>query len=144
MKYCANCGHEVSDEMTYCPYCGANFNQQGYNPYNAYGTVPQDGKDYGTPALICGVLGFFVAGLILGIIAVVLANKEKARCGGYLTGNAKAGKICGIINIILGSIALVFSVVLGIVYAILLSEGTDPIVYQQAVAFILPMFATLM
>lgn len=61
-----------------------------------------------TGALVCGILSIVLAGvigLILGIIAVMQANKY-FKAGGT-EGAGKAGKICGIIGIIVSSIAIV-------------------------------------
>lgn len=61
-----------------------------------------------TGALVCGILSIVFAGvigLILGIIAIVQANKY-FKAGGT-EGTGKAGKICGIIGIIVSAIAII-------------------------------------
>ena len=104
MKYCPRCGSQTYDDMNVCPKCGGSLNSlnnqytQGgqqtnmYAPYNQY-YQPQQAKDYATGSLVCGIISFFVFGLVLGIIAIVLAGKDKAQYGGIMTGTAKAGKI---------------------------------------------------
>lgn len=67
-----------------------------------------------TGALVCGVLAivFCLApfvGIILGIIAIVLGNKY-VRSGGT-EGTGKAGRICGIIGVILSTLVLILCVV---------------------------------
>jgi hypothetical protein len=47
--------------------------------------------------LVLGIIGLFVCGIILGIIAIVQARKATAL--GYIGGKAKAGLILGIIDI---------------------------------------------
>lgn len=55
-----------------------------------------DGKAKGS--LICGIIGLFVAGIILGIVALVMANNSIKQNGP--TGMAKAGRILGVIDIV--------------------------------------------
>jgi len=57
-------------------------------------------------SLVCGIVGFFIGGLILGIIAVMQGNK--ARRFGYPGGKATVGIVLGAIDIIAWAI-LVFA-----------------------------------
>lgn len=75
-----------------------------------------NGTNGGYPSLIFGILGivasFIVSaliGLILGIIAVVLGNKDLKKYG--TCGKAKIGRILGIIAIVLSAITWVISFV---------------------------------
>lgn len=59
-----------------------------------------------TASLVCGIIGLFVVGLILGIIAIVQGNKAKRLIaqnpdmyGG--SGFASAGVVLGIIDLVL-------------------------------------------
>lgn len=67
-------------------------------------------------ALVCGVLAILtcetvVFGIILGIVAIVLAGSAiKERAG---DGKAVAGRICGIIGLVLSTLCLVSYLVLG-------------------------------
>ena len=36
MPYCAKCGSEVSDEMAFCPKCGATLRATAARPYESY------------------------------------------------------------------------------------------------------------
>ena len=36
MKYCNNCGSEMTDQSHFCPICGANANGQTNNYQNTY------------------------------------------------------------------------------------------------------------
>lgn len=98
-------------------------------PYSSYaqgGVGGQaHGKGSGTAALVCGILaiafcGFPIVGVILGIVALVLAGKAVKRVGknGKITG----GKICGIIGIVLSIVMFVAGVALAMWSATYLSD----------------------
>ena len=92
------------------------YNQQNQNVYNQNNAQPaSDGK--ATASLVCGIVGFFCCGLVLGIIAIVMANQYFQETGDLNNGKAKAGKICGIINIVLWGIGMV-------IYLALIASGT--------------------
>lgn len=98
--------------------------QQPNNQYNGYNNgygnnystnSPGYGKSIGS--LVCGICSIVFTGLgvVLGIIAVVLANSSKSADFGVESSTAKAGKICGIIGIILSSmILLLYIVIIGV------------------------------
>jgi uncharacterized Tic20 family protein len=65
-----------------------------------------DGQSKAKVALICGIIGLFVFGLILGPIAIVQANKAEA-----LGAKATGGKVLGWIDTIFGLIALVLIII---------------------------------
>lgn len=88
---------------------------------NAAGYVPS-----ATPALICGILailfcGIPIVGIILGIVAIVLAGKH-IKAGGT-DGSGKAGKICGIVGIVLSAIMIVVSTIMIIVGLTVLEDN---------------------
>ena len=64
-KFCSNCGNEIKENDIYCLNCGVlvqnnNFNQNNLsNDYNINKNIP--GK------------GISIAGMILGIISIVIA-----------------------------------------------------------------------
>lgn len=66
-----------------------------------------------TSALVCGILAIVfcfipVVGIVLGIVAIVLAGKY-FKAGGTL-GQGKAGRICGIVGIVLSILFWVFAI----------------------------------
>lgn len=85
-----------------------NFNnQQPYNgqvPYNS-NPAPVPGKGMATASLVLGILSFFCSGIILSILAIVFGSKAIA--AGYTGSMAKAGRILGIIALVLNIIALI-------------------------------------
>ncbi|WP_024799965.1 hypothetical protein [Nocardia sp. BMG51109] len=54
----------------------------------------------GVGALVCGILAFFVCGIILGPVAIHLGSQSDS-------GMAKAGKILGIVAVVLWVIGIV-------------------------------------
>lgn len=73
-----------------------NYQQPYYQQYQQY-PYQQQGESAANAALICGIISLFIAGLILGIIAVVQASNAKKQ--GYIGGKATAGMVTGIIGI---------------------------------------------
>jgi Domain of unknown function (DUF4190) len=76
----------------------------GYEQSPAFGPPQTHGK--ATAAMVCGIVGILLCGVILGPIAIVLgtqAKNEIRASGGRLTGEgmATAGIVCGIIAIVL-------------------------------------------
>jgi uncharacterized transporter YbjL len=55
--------------------------------------------------MICGIVGLVVAGLILGIIAIVQGNNAKKL--GYTGGQATAGIVLGVIDIAAWAVILI-------------------------------------
>ena len=85
------------------------------NPVPQYDQQPPqknstDGK--AVASLICGIVGLFIFGIILGIVSIVLANQSVKATGP--SGLAKTGKILGIIDIVFFFIMLILGVVAGV------------------------------
>ncbi|MBY0478324.1 MAG: hypothetical protein K2Q24_11805 [Chitinophagaceae bacterium] len=88
-----------------------------------------------TVSLVLGILSIVICGLgfVLGIIGVVLANKDLALYrnspGMYSEGsynNTKTGRICSIIGIILNSLLVLFYVVwIFIIIGLATSAGSN-------------------
>ena len=118
MKYCPRCGAQLSDDAAFCSNCGTPFEAQ----QTRYQYAPQyqqqaDSKNGSAIAsMVCGIVSLFMFRLILGIIAVVLANKSKQEVG-YESAQAKAGRICGIVSLVLSGIGIVFVIIIGILLA---------------------------
>ncbi len=100
------------------PQYGQNVNQQ-FN--NQFGQTPVPNS---AAVLVLGILSivlcfcYGIIGITLGIIAVVLASKGnalyQANPGAYTLSsfnNLKAGKICGVIGLILSSLYIVFIII---------------------------------
>lgn len=68
-----------------------------------YTTDSIEGRSKATTALVCGIIGLFIFGLILGPIAIVMASKAQA-----LGVKATGGKVLGWIDVIFGILGLAF------------------------------------
>ena len=69
-----------------------------------------DGK--AIASLVLGIVGLFIFGIVLGIIALVLANSSIKANGP--TGVAKAGKVLGIISIVIFVVMLIAGIAGGV------------------------------
>ena len=92
---------------------------QPVNPYGqpAPGYYQQPAKSgKATGALVCGIFAILLAwaplfGIILGIVAIVLAVKAVKEAG--KDGKATGGKVCGIIGIVLSVLSFILYLVIG-------------------------------
>ena len=102
----------------------ADFSQQT-PPGAPYGQFGQIALPNSTPVLVLGILAilscccYAVPGLILGIIGLVLGNKDialyKSNPNAYTISsykNSKAGRVCSIIALILSAICLLLVIIL--------------------------------
>lgn len=82
--------------------------------------LPKENAPGATAAMVCGIVGVFVVGLVLGIIAIALAAKAKRliaaeplRYGGR--GMATTGLVLGIIDVCVWGLIIVPWIVIAIV-----------------------------
>ncbi len=93
-----------------------------YDPSGAYmqpTTINQHAASAQTLGVIALILSFFVCplvGLILGVMAMNRAKKSTAELG-FECAEAKTGRICGLIGVIISSLALLITLVLLAIYA---------------------------
>ena len=110
MKVCSRCGAQNQDQAAVCYACGTQFappqaapyQQPMYNPM-APAKVP--GKGFGIAALVCGIVSFFFAGIILGILAIIFGAVAKNK--GYRGGMATAGIVLGVIGLALTLVIMI-------------------------------------
>lgn len=81
----------------------------------------------GTTVLVLGILGLVVC-QVCGIIAWVMANKDLPKMeAGTMDpegiGQTKAGKICGIISVILLALIIVFYVIFFVIFGAAAAQG---------------------
>lgn len=105
---CPHCGTAYSAVRGLCPRCKRAPTESGVYEgptRNAQGAVA---------ALVCGILAFFICGPILGAVAISKSNEahkaiasDPRLSGG---GMATAGKVCGIIAIVLWVLIIIINV----------------------------------
>ena len=88
---CNNCGRENDGAAYSCFYCGAPCQHVDHD-------MRRNAEKAATASLVCGIVGFFCCGMILGIIAIV--QGRKAQSLGYTGGMATAGIVLGIIGLV--------------------------------------------
>jgi hypothetical protein len=104
MMACPHCGRHIAQNAAVCRYC-----KQAPTPDGVY-RGPKENAPGAVASLVCGIIGLFIFGIILGIVAIVNANKAKRmigtdpRYGGG--GMATAGLVLGIIAVAAGVIQL--------------------------------------
>ena len=81
--YCKNCGKEIDDNSTFCPYCGQQiaenadkFYNNGYNNQNNNNNNnKKESQVIGILAIVFSALGGFL-GIIFSIIGLVIYKEE--------------------------------------------------------------------
>lgn len=114
--YCKQCGFEVSRQERLCSNCGEN--NENYSPevrsesqgsgqpafnQNYYQIQYQEKEEpKSSAALVCGIISIFFAGLILGVIGLVLASKPNAEHKTAARVTSIVGIVGWVVLIILG------------------------------------------
>jgi hypothetical protein len=123
--YCTYCGNELEASWNVCPKCGKVLNepevpqaqqqpqQAQYHPLYQpqqpqtqqyqQAPAPSKGYNYGTIALICGIIGiptgFFYFGPVLGVIAIIMGGMGLTK---------DDNPAIAVIGLILGVVDLIF------------------------------------
>lgn len=96
---CIHCGRHIKPHSAICRYC-----KQAQTPDGIY-TGPKTNAPGAVASFVCGLIGVFFCGVILGIIAIVQANNAKRAIASdpRYTGEglATAGFVLGIIALAL-------------------------------------------
>lgn len=82
------------------------------NPFEGQKSA-QTAQTLGIIALVLSLIFFPPAGIVLGILAISRAGASK-RLLGYDISEARVGRTCGIIAIVIGAISIVLNVLLSI------------------------------
>ncbi len=101
--FCSNCGHEIDDRAVICPHCGVATKNSGM-------PVTPESKT-NTLAIVGFVLSFFVS--VAGLACSIIARKQIRETGEGGSGFALAG-------IIISSISIGLTVLIGIIYGSLI------------------------
>lgn len=90
--------------------------------------APQAAAPSPTGALVCGILSIVfcfipIVGIVLGIVAIVLAGKY-FKAGGT-QGTGKGGRICGIVGIVLSAIVMIANIIIVVMGVSFLANNYD-------------------
>ena len=135
---CNNCGRNIEEGTTVCPYCGNVMNAYNgpvhtmYSPnYDAEKKALEDAIfNFGLWGLLLSVFCCIpLVGLVLSIIALVKVKKFKATYG-PLVDRSSTGNVLAIIGLIVGLIPVIYTVVYVVIYIVafivaLSAGGTD-------------------
>lgn len=120
-----NTGMNASNGSGQSPYYQGGYGQPSYQQYPSRPGDHPNGWGMGLAALICGIVSVVLCWLVLpglaGVVAIILgivAIKKLGRTPG-------AGKAMPIVGIILGSIGVILSLIVGIIFAIGLSAANE-------------------
>lgn len=95
---CIHCARQITFGTPFCPYC-----RHAQTPDGVY-TGPTANAPGAVASLVCGILGLFICGLVLGIIAITKAQEAKRAIASdprYSGGGmATAGMVLGIIDLV--------------------------------------------
>jgi len=109
-----NAGNDGNFYKRYAPPTGGGYygNSAPQPPEDADGALS---RTLGIIGLIVTVCSCQIAGIVLGIIGLLKAKKS-ARDLGFETSNAATGRVLGIVNIVLGSLLILFTIAMFVFY----------------------------
>ena len=129
-NFCMHCGTMLGDDEKFCPNCGAKAevekaevkeepvvvnNTQTVNTNASQAGVAPKTNGLAIAAMVCGIVGIFIANLWLGIIALSLGiaakNKLKIFPEQKGKGMATAGIVLGIIDLALAVLGFIITLV---------------------------------
>ncbi|MCL2098961.1 MAG: zinc ribbon domain-containing protein [Oscillospiraceae bacterium] len=109
MRFCQNCGNEVSKNAVVCVHCGVALQNES--------NMPNPGKGFGITAMILGICSLILPyiGVLLALIGLILGvvGKAKSKKAGMPSGMATAGIVCSIIALAFTIVTVVFCWSLG-------------------------------
>lgn len=106
--FCKNCGNRLNPGEVFCSKCGARVEDGSSQNSTTEGYPVQDSKSgknntMAILSIVFGVLGFFVAGLICGILAICMSVSAKNHIKSFPEEKgenlATIGLILGIIDV---------------------------------------------
>ncbi len=116
--FCKNCGNRLNPGEVFCSKCGARVEDGSSQNSTTEGYPVQDSKagknnTMAILSIVFGVLGFFVAGLICGILAICMSVSAKNHIKSFPEEKgenlATIGLIIGIIDVVVIVLYTIFA-----------------------------------
>lgn len=116
--FCKNCGNRLNPGEVFCSKCGAKVEDGSSQNSTTEGYPVQDSKagknnTMAILSIVFGVLGFFVAGLICGILAICMSVSAKNHIKSFPEEKgenlATIGLIIGIIDVVVIVLYTIFA-----------------------------------
>lgn len=116
--YCGKCGGSLDGDEAFCAACGAAVRRPSFDSLGQQEQLPQ-----ASTILVLGILsivfsGLLGVGLVLGIVALVLASRSMQTFGAnsarYLpstVSSVRAGKVCAIVGTCISGLYLLYALV---------------------------------
>ena len=130
--FCQKCGKEISDDSTFCVFCGSRTNADSACGGPSFGYYANQVKREVNRYNIWSIAGFILAvvpvviplgifSLITGISAIVISSISLKQ----IKNTGEKGKVLAILGIIFGAVFFLYGIFLALVFAGLVTVFTE-------------------
>ena len=130
--FCQKCGKEISDDSTFCVFCGSRTNADSPCGGSSFGYYANQVKREVNRYNIWSIAGFILAvvpvviplgifSLITGISAIVISSISLKQ----IKNTGEKGKVLAILGIIFGAVFFLYGIFLALVFAGLVTVFTE-------------------
>ena len=130
--FCQKCGKEISDDSTFCVFCGSRTNADSACGGSSFGYYANQVKREVNRYNIWSIAGFILAivpvviplgifSLITGISAIVISSISLKQ----IKNTGEKGKVLAILGIIFGAVFFLYGIFLALVFAGLVTVFTE-------------------
>ena len=130
--FCQKCGKEISDDSTFCVFCGSRTNADSACGGSSFGYYANQVKREVNRYNIWSIAGFILAvvpvviplgifSLITGISAIIISSISLKQ----IKNTGEKGKVLAILGIIFGALFFLYGIFLALVFAGLVTVFTE-------------------
>lgn len=130
--FCQKCGKEISDDSTFCVFCGSRTNADSACGGSSFGYYANQVKREVNRYNIWSIAGFILAvvpvviplgifSLITGISAIIISSISLKQ----IKNTGEKGKVLAILGIIFGAVFFLYGIFLALVFAGLVTVFTE-------------------
>ena len=130
--FCQKCGKEISDDSTFCVFCGSRTNADSACGGSSFGYYANQVKREVNRYNIWSIAGFILAvvpvviplgifSLITGISAIVISSISLKK----IKNTGEKGNVLAILGIIFGAVFFLYGIFLALVFAGLITVFTE-------------------